>query len=103
MSEEILYAIGVLILYLGIRLLNSTDTPKIKNLPEIPGVPIFGNLIQLGTDHARVAQKWARKYGPVFQTRLGNRVCFNYLKKHCVCSNANPYAASRLCKLIRFR
>ncbi|KAM4061186.1 cytochrome p450 [Hirsutella rhossiliensis] len=52
---------------------NATDVPKIKGLPEIPGIPIFGNLVQLGTDHARVAQKWARKYGPVFQTRLGNK------------------------------
>ncbi|KAK4233938.1 cytochrome P450 [Achaetomium macrosporum] len=72
-SPQLLYAVGVVIIYLLIRLLNRTDIPKIKNLPEVPGVPIFGNLIQLGTDHARVAQRWARKYGPVFQTRLGNR------------------------------
>ncbi|KAH6887456.1 cytochrome P450 [Thelonectria olida] len=77
MSREILYAAGVVAIYLIIKLLNATDIPKIKRLPEIPGVPIFGNLIQLGTDHARVAQKWAAKYGPVFQTRLGNqRVIF---------------------------
>ncbi|KAJ6785199.1 hypothetical protein PWT90_01610 [Aphanocladium album] len=68
--------IGIAVLaavYFLYKALNATDTPKIKGLPEIPGVPIFGNLIQLGTDHARVAQKWAAKYGPVFQTRLGNR------------------------------
>ncbi|KAF7558278.1 hypothetical protein G7Z17_g114 [Cylindrodendrum hubeiense] len=73
MSNQILYAIGVVVIYLLIKFLNATDTPKIKGLPEIPGVPIFGNLWQLGTDHARVTQKWAAKYGPVFQTRLGNR------------------------------
>ena len=57
-----------------IRYLNHTDTPKIKNLPEIPGVPLFGYLLQLGQDHARVAGKWAKEKGwPVFQTRLGNR------------------------------
>lgn len=69
--------IGIAVLaavYFLYKFVNATDTPKIKGLPEIPGVPIFGNLIQLGTDHARVAQKWAAKYGPVFQTRLGNRV-----------------------------
>ncbi|KID95199.1 cytochrome P450 phenylacetate 2-hydroxylase, partial [Metarhizium majus ARSEF 297] len=67
-------ALGVVAaIYLLVRYLNATDIPKIKGLPEIPGVPIFGNLIELGTDHARVAQRWARKYGPVFQTRLGNR------------------------------
>ena len=60
--------------WLALRLLSSTDAPKIKGLAEIPGVPVFGNLFQLGTDHARVAQRWAAKYGPVFQTRLGNRV-----------------------------
>lgn len=57
-----------------IRYLNKTDTPKIKGLPEIPGVPIFGNLLQLGTEHAKVTREWAKQYGPVFQTRLGNRV-----------------------------
>lgn len=60
--------------YFLVRYLNSTDQPKIKGLPEIPGVPLFGNLLQLGTDHARVAGAWARKHNwPVFQTRLGNR------------------------------
>lgn len=60
--------------YFLIRYLNSTDQPKIKGLPEIPGVPLFGNLLQLGQDHARVTAAWAKKYGwPVFQTRLGNR------------------------------
>ncbi|QPC70766.1 hypothetical protein HYE68_001518 [Fusarium pseudograminearum] len=73
MSDQILYAtilVGLLLLY---RLANSTDKPKIKGIPEIPGVPLFGNLFQLGTDHARVARKWVTKYGPVFQTRLGNK------------------------------
>ncbi|KAG9768041.1 putative cytochrome P450, partial [Aureobasidium melanogenum] len=60
--------------YFLIKYLNSTDQPKIKGLPEIPGVPLFGNLLQLGQDHARVTAKWAKEYGwPVFQTRLGNR------------------------------
>ncbi|RGP80024.1 phenylacetate 2-hydroxylase [Fusarium longipes] len=73
MSDQVLYVsvlIGLLLLY---RLANSTDKPKIKGITEIPGVPLFGNLFQLGTDHARVAQKWVAKYGPVFQTRLGNK------------------------------
>ena len=60
--------------YFLIRYLNSTDQPKIKGLPEIPGIPLFGNLLQLGQDHARVAGRWAKERGwPVFQTRLGNR------------------------------
>lgn len=75
MASTEVYIIGAIAaVFVLLRFLNATDTPKIKNLPEIPGVPIFGNLIQLGTDHARVAQKWAKKYGPVFQTRLGTKV-----------------------------
>lgn len=62
------------VVFVLVKLANRTDQPKIKGLPEIPGVPIFGNLLQLGSDHARVAGKWAKQYGwPVFQTRLGNR------------------------------
>lgn len=66
---------GVLsVFYFVWRYLNNTDTPKIKNLPEIPGVPVFGNLLQLGDSHAKIAREWAKKWGPVFQTRLGNKV-----------------------------
>lgn len=75
LSIQIYGVVGAVILFFLIRYLHATDTPKIRNLPEIPGVPLFGNLFQLGTDHARVAQRWAKEYGPVFQTRLGNRVC----------------------------
>jgi hypothetical protein len=62
------------IVFFLIKYLNRTDVPKIKNLPEIPGVPIFGNLLQFGSAHARVAGGLAKKYGPVFQVRFGNRV-----------------------------
>ncbi|KAG6038319.1 hypothetical protein E4U41_004341 [Claviceps citrina] len=74
MSHQIIGIALVAAVYLLVRFLNSTDQPRIKGMPEIPGLPIFGNLIELGTDHARVAQRWARKYGPVFQARLGNRL-----------------------------
>lgn len=97
MSNQIIYAASVVIIYLLVKYLNSTDTPKIKGLPEIPGVPIFGNLYQLGTDHARVAQKWAAKYGPVFQTRLGNRVCGFDLSQ---LRPANNMEARHLCQFV---
>lgn len=74
MAYELLGLAALVAIYLLIRISESTDIPKIKNLPSIPGVPIFGNLLQLGTDHARVAAKWAKQYGPVFQTRLGTKV-----------------------------
>lgn len=64
----------LVIIYVAIRLLDKSDVPKIKNLPSIPEVPIFGNLLHLGEEHAKNTAKWAKKLGPVFQARLGNRV-----------------------------
>src|SRR3984885_7484646 len=71
-SASIAFAI-LAIGYFIIKYLNHTDHPKVKNLPEIPGVPLFGNLLQFGEHHAKVAARLAKKYGPVFQVRLGNR------------------------------
>lgn len=72
-SFQVAIALVAAAVFFALKYFNATDTPKIKGIPEIPGVPIFGNLLQLGTSHATVTQKWAAKYGPVFQTRLGNR------------------------------
>lgn len=74
MASPVVLGVAALVIFFVVRYLNSSDIPKIKGLPEIPGVPLFGNLLQLGTSHALVAQKWAKQYGPVFQTRLGNKV-----------------------------
>lgn len=74
MPSPVVIGVAALVVFLVVRYLNLSDIPRIKNLPEIPGVPLFGNLLQLGTDHALVARKWAKQYGPVFQTRLGNKV-----------------------------
>ncbi|KAK6582458.1 hypothetical protein PZA11_004866 [Diplocarpon coronariae] len=63
----------VAVIYFLIRYLNRTDTPKVKNLPEIPGIPLFGSLLRFGEQHAKVAGELAKEYGPVFQVRLGNR------------------------------
>ena len=62
-----------------IRWANSTDIPKIKNLAELPGVPIFGSLFLLGKHHARNCARLAGSYGEVFQVRLGNRVSIEEL------------------------
>lgn len=74
MAVQTLAIAVVAAVYFIIRYLNRTDVPKIKGLPEIPGVPLFGNLLQLGDQHAQVTAKWAKKYGPVFQVRMGNKV-----------------------------
>ena len=74
MAIQVLALALVALGYLVIRLLNYTDTPKIRGIPEIPGIPIFGNLYQLGSEHAQVTAKWAERFGAVFQTRLGTKV-----------------------------
>ena len=74
MTVQVIALAVISAVYFVIRYLNRTGIPKIKDLPEIPGVPIFGNLLQLGSHHAKVAQKWAKQYGPVFQVRMGNKV-----------------------------
>ncbi|KAF2120546.1 phenylacetate hydroxylase [Lophiotrema nucula] len=73
MSPPLLIAAALVVTYFAYRVLYATDTPKIKGLPEVPGLPLFGSLFELGTNHAKVAQRWAKKYGPVFQVRMGNR------------------------------
>lgn len=74
MSFQVTAIAVISAIYFLIRLLNRTDVPKIKGLAEIPGYPIFGSLIELGNNHAKVAREWSKKYGPVFQVRMGNRV-----------------------------
>jgi len=73
MSIPIYVAGAVVVGILLYRFMYGTDTPHIKGLPEVPGLPVFGSLYELGTNHAKVAQGWAKKYGPVFQVRMGNR------------------------------
>jgi len=68
----------VLVVALSVFLLDSTDVPHIRNLPSVRGVPILGNLAQLGGDQPRVLAKMSKKYGPVFQIRLGNKVFFSH-------------------------
>lgn len=74
MAVQILVVAVITVVYFLIRYFNRTDIPKIKGIPEIPGVPIFGNLLQLGDQHATVTGNWAKKFGPVFQVRMGNKV-----------------------------
>lgn len=74
-STYLLPAFLVLTILSGLYLWSlSTDIPKIKGIPEVPGaIPIFGHLLKLGDDHATVCEKWWRRYGQsVFQIKLGN-------------------------------
>ena len=78
--SSILSAPGLILILLGLSLLltfvllDKADLPYIQNLPSVPGVPIFGNLFQLGSEHPRRLAALSKHHGPVFQMRLGNRV-----------------------------
>ncbi|KAI5817899.1 phenylacetate 2-hydroxylase [Pyronema omphalodes] len=63
----------VTVFYFLYRYAYSTNTPKIKGLPEVPGLPFLGSLLAIGDCHARKALEWSKTYGPVFQVRLGRR------------------------------
>ncbi|KAI9227292.1 MAG: cytochrome P450 [Piptocephalis tieghemiana] len=41
------------------------------SLPGPPGIPLFGNLLQLGKNPHRLLSKWAKKYGDVYFVNLG--------------------------------
>lgn len=73
MTPYFVVVVALAIVYGVFRLLTRTDIPKIKGLPELPGVPIFGSLFLLGKHHARNCTELAKKYGPVFQVCLGQR------------------------------
>ena len=73
-------ALLAVFLYVISWLFSRTDIPKIKGLPELPSVPIFGSLIFLGKHHARNCARLVDRYGEVFQVKLGNRVrCYGRL------------------------
>ena len=62
-------ALAIVLVLAILQFLSKTEQPRIKGIPEVPGWPVVGNLLQLGSDHAAVCMKWAAKYGPVFQVR----------------------------------
>ncbi len=69
----LLYFAFIIILFCLFKFFDSTDIPKIPGLPEAPGWPIFGSLFQLGDNHAKALLQMAKKLGPVFQVRMGNK------------------------------
>lgn len=93
----------IAVVFFVIRYLNGTDAPKIKGLPEVPGVPIFGSLLQLGDVHAKRAGAWVKKFGPVFQVRLGNRVCEHACKTVRNEFTESQRSADSVCKHLRER
>lgn len=63
----------VIILCILVKILDITDIPTIKGLPEAPSWPIFGSLFHLGNNHAASLMEMTKQLGPVFQVRMGNK------------------------------
>jgi phenylacetate 2-hydroxylase len=74
-------AVLAVLIYALSWLFSRTDIPKIKGLPELPSVPIFGSLFFLGKHHAKKCAALVDTYGEVFQVKLGNRVS-HYNRSH---------------------
>jgi hypothetical protein len=100
MSIPIYVAGAVVVGIFLYRFLYGTETPHIKGLPEVPGLPLFGSLFELGTNHAKVAQGWAKKYGPVFQVRMGNKVRTTKFEAKSAETDTS-ITENRLCQLVR--
>jgi len=100
-THQLILLFGVLsVIFVLVKLANQTDIPKIKNLPELPGVPVFGSLLHLGKHHARNCAKYAKTYGDVFQARLGNRVSdMSVFLKRNIGTDVN-IPAIHLCQLL---
>ena len=69
----LVWIVVIIIVWLLMKILNATDMPKIPGLPEAPGWPLFGSLFELGTNHSAALSKMAKRLGPVFQIRMGNK------------------------------
>lgn len=72
--EAATFILVAIILTALVKEINKTDISKIENLPELPGVSLFGSLFLLSRHHARNCVRLAKDYGDVYQARLGNRV-----------------------------
>ena len=103
MYNELIPGLLTVGIYFFIRYLNSTDVPRIKGLLEVPSVPIFGNIFQLGSYHHVAAQKPAKKYGPVFQVRMGNMMSIAIFSPAGEMLLIGPQTACRFCEYFRIR
>lgn len=63
----------MLLSYISLDFLGIVGPKKIKNLSEVPGLPIIGNIHQTLSNASLVYSKWAKQYGDVYQVRMGDR------------------------------
>ena len=98
----ILILLGVIvILFLLIESLDSTDLPHIPGLPEVLGWPIFGSVFQFGDNHCKSLSKMVKTVGSVCRIRLGNKrivvaKAYDSIKRFCVKNQAALISRSTL-------
>lgn len=67
----LLLCLVVVVLYILVQKKKERRSKPRLTLAGPKGYPYVGNLFQLGPDHALTYEQWAKKYGPVYQVRLG--------------------------------
>lgn len=71
-------ALGGLLLWImkGYLQDHRKGSSKLPNLPEVPGLPVLGNLLQLKEKKPhKTFTKWAKTYGPIYSIKIGsNRI-----------------------------
>ena len=63
----------IIVVCLAFKYFDATDVPSIPGLAEASGWPIVGSLFELGINHSAALSRMAKKLGPVFQIRMGNK------------------------------
>ena len=65
--------VGGLVLLVILATIWGTSVPaSLRAIPGPPGLPVIGNLLQMGTQPHRMFQLWAKQYGEIFRLKLGN-------------------------------
>lgn len=80
LGAVIVTAIGIVAYVIGTEIYRAKV--RLPNIPGPPGLPVVGNLNQLGPDPGETLHQWGKKYGGVFQISLGTRpvVVFNSMQ-----------------------
>ncbi|KAL1887615.1 hypothetical protein Sste5346_010116 [Sporothrix stenoceras] len=65
--------VGGLLLLLALATMWGTSVPtSLRAIPGPPGLPVIGNILQMGSRPHRMFQLWANQYGELFRLKLGN-------------------------------
>ncbi|CAK7218963.1 hypothetical protein SEUCBS140593_003732 [Sporothrix eucalyptigena] len=63
---------GLVMLVILATLWGTSVPASLRAIPGPPGLPVIGNILQMGTRPHRMFQLWAKKYGELFRLKIGN-------------------------------